>query len=154
MYKVNQLWQIDICMLEIFWRWVWNSEIGAFLALQSVFMKFFLWALYKTRYQWPSVSKIKYNFLSKFCLIFLLILSLNDSIFTGYYRLLNNDNIIFGFCSNFTSFRYTLEKIGNSFQMCSKNLQNHSKPINFMKPVVIPSAWVIGSESREKIGKI
>ena len=53
---------------------------------------------------------MKSQFLSKFCLTFLLILSLNGSISSAYGSWLDNANIMFGFCSTFTSCCCTLEK--------------------------------------------
>ena len=58
---------------------------------------------------------------------------------------LDNDNIIFNFCSTFTSFGYTPEKNGKSiFQRCSKTLQNYIKTkqyINFINTAVIPNTY-------------
>ena len=54
--------------------------------------------------------KIFFNLVSKFHPFFLLILSLYDSIFAGYDKFLDNDNIMFGFCSNFSTFCYSFEK--------------------------------------------
>ena len=59
--------------------------------------------------------KIFFNLVSKFHPFFLLILSLYDSIFAGYDKFLDNDNIMFGFCSNFTIFYYSLEKNWRKF---------------------------------------
>ena len=45
----NLLWQIAICKLDFVWGGVWNPGMWKFLALQPVFMKFLLCALYWTR---------------------------------------------------------------------------------------------------------
>ena len=58
--------------------------------------------------------KIFFNLVSKFHPFFLLILSLYDSIFAGYDKFLDNDNIMFGFCGNFKFFTILWKRIGES----------------------------------------
>ena len=111
-----------------------SKSIKTTLYNQYVFMKCIMCALYWTKVSDPWFQK-ENIFLSQFCLIFLLILSLYDSIFTSYDRLLNNDNIIFGFCSNFSSFCYTLENnwyklINSLFRCIAKTCRIIAKPNN------------------------
>jgi hypothetical protein len=117
------------------WKWFWNPEIMTFFALQPVIIKCIFCALYWTRCQWPSVSKKQFTFFFKFCIIFLLILSQYDPKFAGYDRLLDNDNIMFGFCSAFTSFWHTFENdrwlLKNLFFSCvAKTCKISAKPNN------------------------
>ena len=106
-----------------------------FLALQPIFMKYFLCFLFFDPTFLTFSFKKKILNLSKFHLFLLLILSLYDSIFAGHYRFLDNDNIIFVFCNNFTIFCYSLEnnwkKLSNSlFIVVAKTCIIASKPIN------------------------
>ena len=73
-------------------------------------MKCILCAVYWTRCQWPLVSKINKWFSFKFCLFFLLILSLYDSISAKNESWLHEINILLHFCCNSASFYNTSEK--------------------------------------------
>ena len=54
--KVNWVWQIKMYNSNFVWKWFWNPEIGGFLELQPLLMKYLLSALYWTRFKSPSFS--------------------------------------------------------------------------------------------------
>ena len=60
--------------------------------------------------------------ISFFVQIFHLILSLYDSIFTGYDRLLNNDNFMFVFAVTLNIFATLLKIIGKSYTVHFSNV--------------------------------
>ena len=45
-FFLNYIWQIEICKLDTFWRWFWNSEIWEILLEQPILMKCILCAIY------------------------------------------------------------------------------------------------------------
>ena len=42
------------------------------------------------------------------------------AIFAVYNRFLDNDNIKFGFCSNFTTFQFTFQNVAKTFKIVAK----------------------------------
>ena len=133
MFLLNSVWQIEICKSDFVWRWFWNAEIRYFLALQPVFVKFLLCALYWTRCESPSVSFGFCSISSYFCVIFLLILSLYESYTTVNDNWLHYSHIFFYFCCYFTSFCCTSEKwIVNLFSKALQKLVKVLQKPNIM----------------------
>ena len=85
--------------------------------------------------------------LYKFCLFFLLILSLYDRKFAGYERLLDDDDDIFDVFA--TLLKIIVKSFTIHFSDVLQNLREYSKTkqyIDFMKPAVIQLLSHTGSE--------
>ena len=142
------------------WRWFWNPEIGAFLALQPVFMKCLQCPLYWTRCQWPLVSKIDSWFSSKFCLFCRLILSLYDSISARNDNWLHKINMLFEFAVILqvfaTHLKMKCKAFNNYLQKCSKNFKKIKHHVIIIKQSAITCKFFcqIDSDSKEKLSKI
>ena len=94
---LNWLWRVEICKSGFVWRLLWNPEIRYFLALQPVFVKCLLCALYWTRCKPPSVSFGFCSISSDFCIIFLMILNLYESYTTENDSWLHYSNMFLSF---------------------------------------------------------
>ena len=134
MFLLHSVWQIELCKSDFVWRWFWNAEIKYFFALQPVFVKFLLCALYCATCDSPSVSFGFCSILSYFFVIFLLILSLYESYTTVNDNWLHYRHIfLFYFCCYSTSFCCTSEKwIVNLFSKALQKLVKVLQKPNIM----------------------